>query len=196
MNEIAQNATVALSQADWLALFLHFLSLSLLAVGGAITTIPDMQRYLVGQQHWLSDGQFDAAVAIAQASPGPNVLYVGLLGWHAGSAAGWLSGLAGMGIAMAGILLPSSTLTLLAGRWAQRNRERLAVRAFKTGLAPLTVGLIIATGWVLMVPPAQWGSGWPSALITLVALLLMWRTRIHLLWLIAAGGLAGALGFC
>jgi chromate transporter len=31
-------------RADWLALFMHFLPLSLLAVGGAITTAPDMHR--------------------------------------------------------------------------------------------------------------------------------------------------------
>jgi len=185
----------ALSLAGWLALFTHFLSLSLLAVGGAITTIPDMHRYLVGEQRWLTDAQFTQSVAIAQSSPGPNVLFVGLLGWHIGSAMGWLGGLLGMAVSMVGILLPSSALTLVAARWAQHNRERLGVRAFKIGLAPLTVGLIIATGWVLMVPVAQWSTGWRSLVVTAVALLLMWRTRIHLLWLIAGGALAGALGF-
>ena len=38
---------MSLSPADWVALLTHFLSLSLLAVGGAITTAPDMHRYLV-----------------------------------------------------------------------------------------------------------------------------------------------------
>ena len=40
--------------ADWLDLFSHYLTLSVLAVGGAITTLPEMHRYLVDQQHWLS----------------------------------------------------------------------------------------------------------------------------------------------
>lgn len=66
--------------AYWFSLFLHFLSLSLLSIGGAITTAPDMHRFLVDQQHWLLDGQFNAAIAIAQAAPGPNVLFVALLG--------------------------------------------------------------------------------------------------------------------
>jgi chromate transporter len=39
--------TISLAPADWLDLFTHFLSLSLLAVGGAISTAPDMHRYLV-----------------------------------------------------------------------------------------------------------------------------------------------------
>ncbi|HMS04436.1 MAG TPA: chromate transporter, partial [Burkholderiaceae bacterium] len=72
------NPAVTLGAADWLTLFTHFLSLSLLAVGGAITTAPDMHRYLVGSQHWLSDAQFNASIAIAQAAPGPNVLFVAL----------------------------------------------------------------------------------------------------------------------
>ena len=41
----------------------------------------------------------------------------------------------------------------------------------------------------------RWSTGWRSLVVTAVALLLMWRTRIHLLWLIAGGALAGALGF-
>jgi len=38
-----------------LSLFLHFGLLSLLAVGGALTTAPDMQRFVVGERGWLSD---------------------------------------------------------------------------------------------------------------------------------------------
>ena len=52
--------TIALTPADWLQLLLHFASLSLLAVGGAITVAPDMHRYLVDQQRWMTDPQFTA----------------------------------------------------------------------------------------------------------------------------------------
>jgi len=47
--------SITLNSADWLQLFLHFFSLSLLAVGGAITTAPDMHRFLVVQSGWLND---------------------------------------------------------------------------------------------------------------------------------------------
>ena len=43
----------AFAWGDCLALFQHFLTLSLLAVGGAITTVPDMHRFLVLEQHNL-----------------------------------------------------------------------------------------------------------------------------------------------
>ena len=67
---------------DLLALFGHFVVLSLLAVGGAITTVPDMHRFIVAEHHWLTDAQFTASIAIAQAAPGPNVLFVAVLGWN------------------------------------------------------------------------------------------------------------------
>ena len=68
--------TQPLTAAAWLSLFTHFTILSLLAVGGAITTVPDMQRFVVQEQGWISDAQFTASVALAQAAPGPNVLFV------------------------------------------------------------------------------------------------------------------------
>ena len=84
--------TIVLTAAQWLDLFLHFAALSLLAVGGAITTAPDMQRFLVVEQGWLSDEQFTSSIALAQAAPGPNILFVPLLGWNIGlNAAGGLA---------------------------------------------------------------------------------------------------------
>ena len=191
-----------LSPGDWLDLLLHYLSLSLLAVGGAITLIPDMHRYLVDQQGWLSDTQFNASVAIAQAAPGPNTLFIGLMGWNVGlNAAGGsgsghavLLGLLGMGLSMTGMLLPSSLLTWLATRWAYRNRDRRAVRAFKLGMAPLVIGLLAATAWTLASAHASPGTDWPLWLLTVVSGVLVWRTRIHLLWLLGAGALMGMLG--
>jgi len=189
---------------DWLAVFSHFASLSLLAVGGAITTAPDMHRYLVTQQGWLSDAQFTASIALSQAAPGPNVLFIALLGWNlglnagGGASAGWPAwGLALLGVvvSMTATLLPSSVLTYTATRWAHRHRERRSVRAFKAGTAPIVIALLIATGWLLTVAHNQPDTDWPLYLLTAAATLLVWRTRIHLLWLIAAGAVLGGLGW-
>lgn len=194
---------ITLTPADWLALFGHFLSLSLMAVGGAITTAPDMHRYLVTQQHWLTDEQFASSIAIAQAAPGPNVLFVGLMGWNVGlNAAGgtahgvhaYALGLLGLLVAMGGMLLPSSVLTFSATRWAHQHREWRVVRAFKAGMAPVVVALLIATGWLLTAvndQPARDGRLW---LLTAASALIVWRTRLHLLWLIGAGAVLGAFG--
>ncbi|PHM18945.1 MAG: chromate transporter [Curvibacter sp. PD_MW3] len=184
-----------LAWADWLQLFLHFVSLSLLAVGGAITTAPDMHRFLVDQQGWLSDGQFNASIAIAQAAPGPNVLFVALMGWNVGlNAGGLLQALFGVLVSMLGIMLPSSSLTYFASRWSHANRELRSVRAFKQGMAPIVIALLIATGWILASAHGEPARDWPLWLTTVVTTLIVWRTRLHLLWLLAAGGLLGWFG--
>jgi len=174
---------------DLLQLFLHFLALSLLAIGGAITTAPEMHRYLVTEQHWMTDTAFTNSVALAQAAPGPNILFVAVLGWN-------IAGPAGAAAAMAGIMLPSTTLVLIATRWARDNRERLAVRAFSTGMAPLTLGLIIATGWLLALPYlAVPEHRLPTLVLIAITLALMLRTKLSLVWLVLGGGVAGALGW-
>ena len=144
--------SITLTLADWGTLFLHFVSLSLLTVGGAITTAPEIHRYLVEELHWLSEIQFTSSIALAQGAPGPNVMFIALMGWNVGLnaggglAAGW-SGLAlalwGACVTMVGILIPSCTLTYLATRWAHHHREMLAVKAFKTSLVLLPVNLNI-----------------------------------------------------
>ncbi len=177
-----------MSWSDYAGLFLHFLMLSPMSIGGAITTVPEMHRYLVDQAGWLSDTQFTASIALAQAAPGPNILFVAVLGWN-------VAGLGGALTTMAGIMLPSTLLTLGATRWARANREHLGVRAFSAGMMPLTLGLILATGWLLALPflrveEHRWGT------LTLIAVtvLLTLKTRLGLVWMVAAGGVLGALG--
>ena len=168
---------VVLALQDWASLFLHYLSLSLLSIGGAITTAPDMHRFLVDQQGWLTDAQFNASIAIAQAAPGPNVLFVALLGWNVGlNAGGTLTGLLGVLVAMTGILIPSTTLTYMAASWGHRNRELLAIRAFKQGMAPLVVALLIATGWILTESNGSTLEHWPVWLLTALTALVVWRS--------------------
>ena len=187
--------TLVFSLQDWFTLFLHYLTLSLLSVGGAITTAPDMHRFLVEQQHWLTDEQFNASIAIAQAAPGPNVLFVALLGWNVGlNAGGMLAGLLGVLLSLLGILIPSTVLTYAAAQWGHRNRELRAVRAFKQGMAPIVVALLIATGWILASANGSSLNNWPVWLVTVVTALIVWRTRTHLLWLLGAGALLGWYG--
>lgn len=166
------------------SLFGHFLLLSLLSIGGAITVAPDMHRWMVVEQGLISDAQFTSSIAIAQAAPGPNVLFVAVLGYQS-------AGLVGAAVTLLGIMLPSATLALLAARWGHTRQDWRAVRAFKLGMAPITLALVAATGWLLTAPLTEWR----SLLVTAVAVLLVWRTRLHLLWLIAGGAVLGMLGW-
>ena len=180
---------MSLDASDLFGLFTHFLVLSLLAVGGAITTVPDMHRYIVTEHHWLTDAQFTASIAIAQAAPGPNVLFVAVLGWNVAGALGTLA-------TMTGILVPSTMLSLWATRWGSQRRETRGVRAFTAGLTPLTLGLLLATGWVLAEPYLlNSAHRWGALALIVISVLVMLRTRLSPMWLVALGTGAGALGW-
>ncbi|MBQ0936089.1 chromate transporter [Ideonella paludis] len=192
-----------MSPADWLQWLGFQLSLSVLAVGGAMTLAPELHRYLVAEHGWISEVQFGAAITLAQAAPGPNVMFIAILGWQVGwasvpAAAGplWQSSLAAMGVlvALGGVLAPSAALTYGASRWVQRHRQRLGVQAFQKGMAPIVVGVMLSTAWLVGQSAGIWAEPRLAALAA-VSLLLVWRTQVHLLWLLGAGALAGAMGW-
>ena len=178
--------SLGLGWADAGVLFLHFLSLSLLSVGGALTTAPDMQRFIVGQRGWLTDTQFTASVALAHAAPGPNVLFVAVIGWN-------VAGFAGVLATTVGTLLPSSLLALGASRFVAKNQQSRGLQAFNAGMAPLTLGLLLATAWVLFQPSVS-THPWASGVAAVATVVLMLGTNISPLWPVAAGALAGAIG--
>ncbi len=173
------------SAADWWALFGHFLAMSMLAVGGALAAAPEVHRYIVDQRGWLDDSQFSAAIALAQAAPGPNLLFVPVIGYA-------VAGLPGAMVALLGILIPSTTLALAATRWGSKRREQRGVRAFVAGMAPITIGLLLTTGGLLAWPLARQPGAW---LLIAATVALTLKTKIKPVWLIAAGAAAGALGW-
>jgi chromate transporter len=197
--------SITLNFQDWVSLFLHFVSLSLLAFGGAITTAPDIHRYLVDEQHWLTHYQFTSSVAIAQGAPGPNVMFVALMGWNVGmnAAAGMsptptmlyavMLALLGVLVTMVGIIVPSATLTFFSTQWAHKNRDLKGVRAFKAGLAPLVMSLLVATGWLLTGNHDNYLEDWPMWALAAVTTVIVWRTQTHLLVLLSVGAVLGML---
>lgn len=183
---------LVLGWSDWFSLFGHFLMLSLLSIGGAISTSAEMHRFLVEQHHWLSQAQFNESIALAQAAPGPNVLFVALMGWHVGINAGSTgAALLGVAVTMVGILLPSTIVSYAAASWGHRNRELRAVRAFKQGMAPVVVALLMSTSWLLGSAGGDALRDWPLWLLTIASGIVIWRTRLHLLWVLAVGAVLG-----
>ena len=170
--------------ADWWPLFAHFLAMSMLAIGGAMAVAPDIHRYVVDERGWIDDTQFSASVALAQAAPGPNLLFVPVVGYA-------VAGFGGAAVSLLGMLLPSTTLALLASRWGSRRREQRGVRAFVAGMAPITMGLLLSTGTVLALPMAHIPAAWLLIAAAVVASL---KTRLSPVWLIAIGAGAGAAG--
>ena len=169
-------------QDDVLAMFWQFTLLSLLAVGGLNSVIPDMQRYVV-EQGWLTARQFGEVYALSQATPGPNVMVVTMLG---AVIAGWTGALA---VTIA-LFLPGTVMTSAMIHFNTRNPDTIFALAMRRGLMPVTIGLTLSTSWVMLTAlHGAWG-GVVMAFVTAVVCL---RTRMNPLWLMAAGAVVGML---
>jgi chromate transporter len=164
-------------------LFLQFCLFSLMAVGGANALIPEMHRQVVDLHGWMSSAEFTSLFAIAQAAPGPNVLIVSLIGWK-------LAGLPGALVCTAGMCLPAAFLAFAVGRLWDRFQHSSWRRAIELGLAPITIGLVLGSG-CLLVKAA--GSGWPLYAIAVASAALSFRSRRNPLWWLAGAALLGAL---
>ena len=166
-----------------MALFAYFLMLSFLAVGGAPSVLPEMHRYVVEVNGWMTSTQFAELYTLAQVAPGPNVMYIPLVGWQ-------IAGLAGALATTIPMLIPSATLTLLVAHLHARHPKHAFGFALRKGLTPITIGLIFASGWILMTAA---NDHWRGYLLTAATVLIVLRTSFNPLWLLAAGAAAGIL---
>jgi chromate transporter len=174
---------VATLNADVLQLSGHLALLSLIAIGGIMPVLPDIQRYVVDEHAWMTGGDFAAMVAIGQAAPGPNFLLVTLIGYQ-------VAGLSGALAATAAMCLPSSAVTYLVTRVSHRIGDAPWKRIVQRGLAALTVGLVLAGGYVLAVSA---GSGIAGYVISAVAVAVSVATRLNPIWVLALAAVVGAV---
>lgn len=166
------------------ALLLQILLLSLLAFGTVAAVLPELHRFLVEQHALLSEQQFGALYALSQAAPGPNVLYIALFGLQ-------IAGLGGALACTLAMITPSSLLALAFERYAGRHADARWHRVLRGGLAPLTIGFVAASGWLL----AQGEQVHAATLaLTAVCALVHWRTRLNPVWLVVLGAALGVLG--
>jgi len=165
------------SLSSLLALAAFFAVTSLFAVGGANSAIPEIHRYAVDVQHWLSARQFADSFALAQLTPGPNLIIVTLIGYH-------VAGIAGAVVATLAMCTPTSVLAFVVGRAS----ERLKGAAWHV---PVTLGLTAASATVIA---SVADYNWVAAAITLATACVALFMRVHPLWAFAAAALIGALG--
>jgi chromate transporter len=167
-------------------LSLHIAVMSLMAVGGGVVLIgPQVGQYVVEGRHWLTNGQFAAAYAIAQAAPGPNLLFISLVGWLI---AGW----AGAILTTLAVLVPSTLLTLSVIRMNTARFSGRLSAALSSAFAPMSIGFLAATGWLF----AQMSnSDWRAGLLTAASALILLRTKLNPVLLIAAGAALGMARF-
>jgi len=166
------------------ALVWTFGLMSLFAVGGANSAIPEMHRAAVEVQHWMTEKQFADVFAISQLSPGPNVLIVTLIGYSVAGIAGALAAT----LAMCG---PTALLAYYVSRVLERSRHSRWPAIIQAALVPLSIGLMAASGLILARTSDQ---SWMAAVMTIAAAVLAFATRLNPFWMLLGGGILGFAG--
>jgi chromate transporter len=171
-------------QSPLVDLILTFALLSLLAVGGANAAVPEMHRIAVDVHHWMTEKQFADTFAIAQLSPGPNVLIVTLIGYA-------VAGVAGAVGATVAMCVPTAVLAYIVSRRLSRSSGSRWPAVIQAALVPLSIGLMAASG--LVVAQAA-DKTWLAALVTVIVAVIAATTRLNPLWLLLVGGVLGLAG--
>ena len=165
-------------------ILVQFGILSLLAFGGANAILPELHRMVVETNHWMSGTTFAHLFAISQATPGPNIIIVTLIGWH-------LAGLSGALAATLAVCGPSSILIyVFINAWEKIKGSRWR-SIIQTGVAPLAVGLVLSSGCIITRAADE--TVW-AFLLTGVTLLITLKFKLNPIWLIAGGALLGLSG--
>jgi chromate transporter len=117
-------------------------------------------------------------------SPGPNVLIVTLIGYS-------VAGVAGAVVATLAMCGPTAVLAYYVSRLLTRSSHSRWPAIIQAALVPLSIGLMGASGLILARTADR---SWVGALITAIAALLAFATRLNPLWLLLAGGCLGFAG--
>jgi chromate transporter len=167
-----------------LALLANFALFSLMAVGGANSVVPEMHRQAVDVHLWISDRKFSELFAIAQAAPGPNVVFVTLLGHY-------IAGIPGALVTTFAMCAPTCAIAYFVARVFDRFKDATWRIVIQAGLVPVTIGLIAASA--LIVTRAA-DRDVAMFLITAASFALAYWTRITPLVALAAAAALGLIG--
>jgi chromate transporter len=163
-------------------LLINLVLISFVTVGGLFSVIPELHRIIVEKHGWLSEQQFVDLFAIAQAAPGPNMLFVTLVGWQM---AGWTGAL----LATLATVGPTCVLTYFMTRVWDRFKDAPLRVAIQTGLIPVTIGLIGATAYLIA---KAVDISWVAVALTGATAAFAYFTRFNPLWALM---IAAAVGF-
>ncbi len=158
--------------------------LSLFAIGGGNSAVPEMHRFAVEVQYWLSDRQFADSFALAQLTPGPNLIIVTLIGYH-------VAGILGALVATLAMCGPPAVFAFFVGGASERFRGKTWHTVLSRALVPVTIGLIAASAAVIV---ATTGYNWMSLVITVGTALTAYFVRVHPLWMFVAAAVIGMSG--
>ncbi|HEX6795280.1 MAG TPA: chromate transporter [Casimicrobiaceae bacterium] len=163
---------------------MRFAALSLVAIGGINAILPEIHRVVVDLEGWMTSAQFADLFALANLAPGPNAMIVALVGWK-------VAGVTGALVATIAACGPSSVACYIAWHFADRLRQSPWRMIVQRALAPIAIGLILASGYTV----ARGADRSPGAFaLTLIATAMLAWTRVNPVWVLLGAGLVGLAG--
>lgn len=162
-----------------------FAYLSLLTVGGGMAAFPEMKTLTVDVHGWLTSQQLVHLYSVGQLAPGPNMMMIVPIG-------DWVGGPLGALIVLIAFFGPTALLTFMVGRWWVRLEAWPWRKSIQQGLAPVSIGLLLAGGFTLAK-----GSifGVETAAIAGGVLLILLQTKVNPAALVLGAAVIGVLSF-
>jgi chromate transporter len=183
---------------------LFFTKAALLTFGGAYAVLPYVYQGAVEHYHWLVPQQMIDGLALGETTPGPLIMVVTFVGF----VAGWTQALFGTeNLLLAGAVaacvvtyftfLPSFIFVLAGGPMIESTHGNLKFTAPLTAITAAVVGVIINLAlffaWHVLWPQGMGSFDPIAALISLCALLALFRYKMGVIPVIITSGIAGLL---
>ncbi len=160
-----------------------FSYLSLLTVGGGMAAFPEMKIQIVDIHRWLTFPQLIHFYSVGQMAPGPNMMMIIPVG-------DWAAGPLGALVVVIAFFGPTALLTFAVGRLWMRLETWPWRLSIQRGLAPVSVGLLLA-GCFTIAKGSIFGVS--TAAIAVGVLLVMLQYKINPALLVLGGAVAGYL---
>lgn len=162
-------------------LFLVFLKIGSVLFGSGYVLLAFLRADLVERLGWLTEAQLLDAVAVGQMTPGPVFTTATFIGYVLGGRSGAL-------VATVGIFLPAFVFVALSGPLVPRIRRSKAAGAVLDGVNVASLALMAAVTISLARAAIV---DVPTAVLALLAAVLLLLLRINSAWLVLAGGAVG-----
>jgi chromate transporter len=166
-----------------LQIFLFFAKAGLFVFGSGLAIVPFLYGGVVEGHHWLNDRQFVDAVAVAMITPGPVVITVAFIGYV-------VAGVTGATAAALGVFLPVYLMVVMLAPSYKRWAKNPQLNAFVRGVTAAATGAIAGSVVVLARRSIY---DWPTLLIALVTLTVLFKWKVPEPLLIALAAMAGLI---
>ena len=165
------------------AVFWLFCRTGSVLFGSGYVLLAFLRADLVERLGWLTEAQLLDAIAAGQVTPGPVFTTATFVGWL-------LAGPAGALVATAGIFLPAFVFVALSAPFVPRLRSSATAAALLDGVNAASLALM-AVVTARLVPAAI--VDLPTALLALLAAVLLLRYRANATWLVLGGAAASLI---